>query len=303
MGKTKEVRFLVEFDAKKGELPEGVAVDGDRIYVGMTPTRQIFRLTERGGYELFASLPHTEPGKGLMTGMFVGPGHELYVNLVSTEPAVPGGIYRVPEKGGAGMLFATDPSMLFPNDLKFAADGSLFMTDSSAGSIWRITREGQASLWLNHPLLAGDHTRCFPDQGGFDTGSNGIVLGLDGAVYIANSDQATLVRIPRTAAGDAGEPEIVAGPDCAVLNGADGLVQDSDGTFYTVAHRSNTVVKIVLGKPLQILAEGPPLDFPASIALKRDSAGFRAIITNFAIETGMAHPEQARPGVVSLDLD
>ena len=29
------VRFLAEFDATKGELPEGVAVDGDRICVGM----------------------------------------------------------------------------------------------------------------------------------------------------------------------------------------------------------------------------------------------------------------------------
>ncbi|MFH1122167.1 MAG: hypothetical protein V1758_00745 [Pseudomonadota bacterium] len=303
MSERKDVRFLAEFDAKKGELPEGVALDGDRIYVGMTPTRQVFRLTQGGGYELFASLPQMEPGKGLMTGMFVGPAHELYVNLVSTDPSVPGGVYRVPAGGGAGVLFATDPSMVFPNDLKFDADGSLFMTDSSAGAIWKITPEGQASLWLHHPLLAGDHTRCFPDQGGFDTGSNGIVLGLDGAVYIANSDQATLVRISRTARGEAGEPEIVAGPDCAALNGADGLVQDRDGTFYTVAHRSNTVVKIVLGKPLQILAEGTPLDFPASIALKRDSEGFRAIITNFAIETGMTHPDRARPGVVSLGLD
>ena len=296
-----KIRFLAEFDARKFELPEGIAVDGDRIYAGLTPTRQIVRLTGDGGFVPFASLPETKPGEGLMTGMIVGPGHEIYVNLVSKDPSVPGGIYRVPAGGGSGVLHATDPGMVFPNDLKFDQDGTLYMTDSSAGSIWKVERSGRASLWLHHPLLAGDHTRCFAEQGGFDTGSNGIVLGIDGAVYIANSDQATLVRIPRLEDGRAGEPQIVVGPDCAVLNGADGLAQDRDGTFYLVSHRSNTVVKIT-GNRLRIVAEGPPLDFPASIALMRDATGLKAVVTNFCIESGMADPGNARPGVMALTL-
>jgi hypothetical protein len=201
---------IVAFDPARGQLPEGVATDGNTAYVGMAPIAQIAKVDlTTGAIAPFATLPVPQAGKGFMTGLTVHDGY-LYAALVSFAATPQPGIYRVPlATGGAASLFASSPGMVFPNDAVFDATGELYITDSAAGVIFRAPAAGgQATAWVTDPLLKGQQNACGPGTGaGFDIGANGLVVDAD-AIYAANSDKATLVRVPRTASGP-GAPAVV----------------------------------------------------------------------------------------------
>jgi hypothetical protein len=96
------------------------------------------------------------------------------------------------------------------------------VTDSIAGAVWRIPQGGTAELWIQSPLLQG--TGVFGT--GFPIGANGIAYHR-GSVIVANSEQATLVRIPVRPGGDAGVASVMAGDP--TLFGADGLALGANG--------------------------------------------------------------------------
>src|SRR3984957_14425440 len=140
--------MVAAFDPAAGELPEGVATKDGFAYVGFAPVGEIARVDLRTGSRAhFAKLPKPVPGKGFMTGLAFGPDGLLYAALVSFDPTVQQGIYRVGSTGGDATLFAKDPKMVFPNGLSFDATGKLFVTDSAAGAIFEIARTGAVSPW------------------------------------------------------------------------------------------------------------------------------------------------------------
>jgi DNA-binding beta-propeller fold protein YncE len=142
--------------------------------------------------------------------------------------------------------------------------------------------------------LRGDAKACDGAGPGFAIGANGIVVEPD-AVYVVNLDQATLLRIPRESGGAAGAPEIVAGPDCETLGGADGLVRSPDGSFVVAVNRQNKLVKVASDGRVTTLASGAPLDFPASVAYRGDTL----FTTNFALQSASAGLP-AHPGLVRV---
>lgn len=285
---------IATFDPAKGQLPEGVVVDGDAAYVGMAPLGQIVRVAlSTGATAPFATLPAPEAGKGFMTGLVIHDGY-LYAALVSFVPTVAAGVYRVPlATGGAATLFASNPGMAFPNDLDFDAAGDLYVTDSGAGAIFRAPAAGgQAAAWLTDPLLRGQQGACGAGTGaGFDIGANGMVVEAD-AIYAVNTDKATLIRVPRTA-GAPGTPVIVGAADCANLGGADGLVRAGDH-FLATANRQNKIVRITAtGAATTVVDSG--LDFPATLA----PAGDAWVGTSFAFASASSGGA-ARPALFRL---
>lgn len=110
-----------------------------------------------------------------------------------------------------------------------------------------------------------------------------------------NTDKATLVRIPRDAAGKAGTPTIFAGPDCDMLGGADGLARAPDGSFVVALNRQDKLVRVSAAGAFETIAKGAPLDFPASVAFH----GSDLYVTNFALFTASAG-KLASPALVKL---
>ena len=155
-----------------------------------------------------------------------------------------------------GRTHSTPPA--FPNGLAFDQHGNLFVTDSSLGTIWRIpSRGGAATAWLSSPLLAGD-----PSLSG--TGANGIAF-WHGDVYVANSDQMSIVRVPVSRNGSAGTPRVyVADPS---IGFADGIAFDARGSLYVASSfTSNTLVRIAPDRTIQLLATAADgLDYTASV--------------------------------------
>lgn len=89
------------------------------------------------------------------------------------------------------------------NDLAFAADGTIYLTDSEAGSLWRL-RPGDAA-----PALLG--------EAGALRGANGVAVHAQGAVFVATSTG--IVRVdPATAA-----MQRLDQPDSVVTGAIDGL--------------------------------------------------------------------------------
>jgi sugar lactone lactonase YvrE len=287
--------LVAEFDASAGELPEGLAFSGDAAYVGFAPTGRIARVNvATGRATTFAQLPTPVQNQGFLTGISTSASGDVYAGLASFVPEVQAGIYRISKDGGRASLFAKHASLPFPNGLAFDADGALFVTDSGTGTVFRVDSRGQTEPWASGASLRGDAKACDGAGPGFAIGANGIVVEPE-AVYVVNLDQATLLRIPRESGGEAGAPEIVAGPDCETLGGADGLVRSPDGSFVVAVNRQNKLVKVASDGRVTTLASGAPLDFPASVAYRGDTL----FTTNFALQSASAGLP-AHPGLVRV---
>jgi sugar lactone lactonase YvrE len=287
--------LVAEFDAGAGELPEGLVLTAEAAYVGFAPTGRVARVdVATGRVTTFAQLPAPVPNQGFVTGLAEAASGDLYAGLASFVPEVQPGIYRIAKDSGNVSLFAKDDALPFPNGLAFDADGALFATDSGTGTIFRIDASGHPARWASGPALLGDAKACNGAGPGFAIGANGIVVERE-AVYVVNLDHATLLRIPRQADGTAGAAETVAGPDCEALGGADGLVRAPDGAFVVAINRQNKLVRVTADGRTTTLAEGAPLDFPASVAYRGDAL----FATNFALHNASAGLP-ARPGLVRL---
>lgn len=283
---------VASFDPAQGQLPEGLAVVGDTAYVGFAPTGVVARVDlATGAAQPWGKLPTPPANAGFMTGL-AARGGELFAALVSFTPDVQAGVYRIPATGGDAVLVARDPAMIFPNAIVPDGD-ALLVTDSGSGTIFRITG-GTATPWAQDALLAGAKDACGAGLGpGFDIGANGLVVEPD-AVYAVNTDKATLIRIPRNADGTAGAPAVLAGPDCAALGGADGLVRDGTG-FLVAVNRQDQIARVSATGDVSIYATGDALDFPATLV----RAGERWIGTSFAFAKAIAGTSP-RPGLFAL---
>ena len=290
-----ELQRLASFDPAQGQLPEGLAVIGDTAYVGFAPTGVVARVElATGASQPWGKLPAPVPNKGFLTGL-AARGGEILAALVSFVPEVQAGVYRIPASGGDAVLLASSPAMPFPNAIGVDGD-SLLVTDSGSGTVFRIAG-GAATPWAQDALLAGQENACGPGtSAGFPIGANGLVVEQD-AVYVVNTDKATLIRIPRNADGSAGAPAVLAGPDCAALGGADGLVRDGDG-FLVAVNRQDQIARVTGAGDVSVYARGETLDFPASLT----RAGSRWVGTNFALAKAMAGGSP-QPGLFSLTAD
>jgi sugar lactone lactonase YvrE len=290
--------FIAEFDPAMGELPEGLAVVGTDAYVGFAGLGSIVKVDlTNGTVASFATVPPIPMNEGFMLGIATAANGDVFVGLASFSPNVVAGIYKVTSAGGAATLFASDPGMTFPNGLAFDGAGDLFVTDSASGTIFKVDGgNGNVSTWLAaDPLLVGAKDNCPMAATPFDIGANGIVVtGTD--VYVANTNLASVVKVPVAGGGMAGAAALFAGPDCATLGGADGLALDGDGTLLIALNSLNTISRIATDGTVSSIASGAPLNSPASLAIATVGGQKAAYITNFALFT------MTNPGLLELPL-
>ena len=213
------------------------------------------------------------------------------------RPSPSPGVYRIPAAGGTAVSFASTAGMAFPNGLDFEGN-TLYVTDSSNGTIYEVLANGTTSVWIQDALLVGDQTACGGNGAGFDIGANGIVHDADNR-YVAVTDHGRIVRVPIMGNGSAGTPVPLA-ESCAMLQGIDGLALDRDGTFLAVRNGpSNTMVRVSAdGMTITPEHVGAPLDGPASIVIDAPGGNRRALITNSAFFSGPT----GTPGLVAYDL-
>ena len=309
------ISILASFDAKKGQLPEGLAIDYDKkVFVGMAPTSEVVIVNKTtGAITNYGNGPMIPPNKGFMTGLAFDNQDNLYAAVISLGPEVQAGIYRLPQGGGNGSLFATHQEMMSPNDIILDKKGQQLFVSDVAGSIFKV-QLGNATVtkWISDPSLRGDNDFCPPSMIPLDVGANGIALDRNETnLYVANTDHASILRIPITTNGSAGSPEVIVGPDCTNLNGADGIAIDdkndndsnNDNIIVTV-NKLNKIAQVSLAnRSITILDSNGILDFPASVETDIDERGQQTLyITNFAFLSSQQNNTKPNPALLNTQL-
>jgi sugar lactone lactonase YvrE len=263
-----------------GTLPEGLAVapNGDVYVATFDGSKKIFVFNDNG--RLLRTLTVSASSGALLglgfhphTGAFLaidfGAGKVLNVN---------------PQTGAAsGFITLANPTGSGLNALTFDSAGNVYVSDSFNGAIWKSGASGQLGLttpWVQNALLTTTGDPPF--------GANG--LGFNKAqtiLFVANTGNDTIVQIP-VSGGNPGTPAIFVNS----INGADGLVLDSDDNLWVAANQSDEIVVVdKTGKVLAKLGDfeglvngGTPkgLLFPASPAFSRDRKTL--YVTNLALD-------------------
>ena len=223
----------VAFRLKDSKLiPEGIAFDpkGERFFIGSIAQRKIVVADAKGEARDFSSVSDKlDAVLGLAVDSVRGHLYAVSTNGFeeSAKTARRNAVVRYDLKTGRliGRVAALDAMQL--NDLALAPDGTLYVTDSESGTLFRkkpdektLTRFGEA---------------------GALRGANGIALGGDGTLYVTLS---TGIARVDTATG---EPTRLPQPDTVVTGGIDGLYWH-DGDLLGIQNSTNPgrVVRITL---------------------------------------------------------
>jgi len=257
-----------------GSFAESMAADSHgRLYVSLTKwadsnAGEIWRVLPNGNKTLVATMdigPY-----GMLTGVAVDRCDNVYVmNWDSAyasgeQPALGSGVWRV-GPGHSLTKVLELPAGAFPNGLAFH-DGFAYVTDSSAGSIWRA-RVGDGALtpavvWAHDPLLA-------PADPDYAIGANGIAFRGD-RLFVSVSELGRIVRIPVLRGGSAGAARVIC--ERPELVSADGIACDAFGGIWiavnagsTGASPSGALYRLSRVAGLQKIADDPGwLDYPVT---------------------------------------
>ena len=227
------------FPLAAGNYPEGIAFGKHGILYlanrrddGAHYVSEILAIARDGSVSTLAVLAQLErdgdPGNDGVLGLATDHRGNVYAALVSPDPAAHG-VWRITPDGSRRTRLPGSEGMIFPNALAFDARGSLYVTDSFGGAVWRFPPTGAGAPWVQHELLAP----APEDPYGFPLpGANGIAFVRPNRLYVANTEKGLIAHVPINPDGSAGTPTLLAdGPDLAT---ADGLAADAHGGLHAV---------------------------------------------------------------------
>jgi gluconolactonase len=177
-----------------------------------------------------------------------------------------------------------------PNAIAVDRRGRLYVSDSFAGTITRVAPDGTGKVtWVSDARLTTKGQPPF--------GANGLAFDAAYAhLYVANTGDSLVLRVPVAADGSAGPLEVFArGADLDAatgmaqsLHGADGIAFDAAGNLWVCANQANELQ--VLSPDAELVARyrgsgSGALDFPASLVFR----GRTLYLTNLSLATGAIH--------------
>ncbi len=211
-------------------IPEGIAYDpkGDRFFIGSIAQHKIIVTDKEGNARDFSS-----PADRLdaVLGLTVDAVHLCGASTNGFEASAKN------ERRNAVVCYdlnsgrLTDrfsaPEAMQLNDLAIASDGTLYVTDSESGTLFR-KKPNEKTLTL------------FGETGAL-RGANGIAIGTDGILYVTLSTGVARVDT------STGQPTRLPQPDTVVTGGIDGLYW-YDGDLFGIQNSTNPgrVISIAL---------------------------------------------------------
>ncbi|MFL6530137.1 MAG: SMP-30/gluconolactonase/LRE family protein [Chthoniobacterales bacterium] len=215
-------------------IPEGIAYDAKRkrFFIGSVAQRKIVMSDGKGDARDFSS---SSDKLDCVLGLTVDAAHgQLYA--VSTNGFMEAAktdrrnaVVRYDLESGRLLDRFVAPAAMQLNDLAVARDGTLYVTDSATGTLFR-KKPDEVSLTV------------FGEKGGL-RGANGIALRADGALYVTLSTG--IARVDTST----GEAVRLPQPDTVVTGGIDGLYW-SEGDLLGIQNVTNPgrVIRINLAE-------------------------------------------------------
>ncbi len=300
------------------KFPEGIAADAHgRIYVSTFSFAESFIVKlSQGGHELQRTSDLGVPLLGLafnadgdLFAADFGNGRILKIadGDLSNAPAVYATLPCCDYLPGFPPPFPKNTAS--PNALVFDTDGSLLVSDSFQGEIFRIPVGGcPTPAWCGSSVAKDTKlaTAGFPPFG-----ANGLAL-RGGALYVANTGNDTILRLPLS-----GGPPISVEIWAQSINGADGIAFDQSGRLWVCANQADELVVL---EEIDTTANGDPVKvgkvlfkvgdfeglvgspgaqrpkgflFPASLVI----VGHKVFVTNLALGLTPAGGDEPEEGV------
>ena len=287
-----QAREILRFEP--GVFLESIAADGaGNLYMTKLFTGRVMKLTPSGELSLYADLPvGNKPGlpEGIMC-LVPGDDDAMYASVIA--PGSPHhGVWRIAHSGEAEH-FSRLPDDVIPNGITRDETGNLYVADAGQGGVWHINTDGHATPWYT-----GDLLRRRPYIGVYPP-ANGIQH-WQGALYVANSDRAHIVRLPISGDGKVGAAQVhargVPGDDFAI---------DDDGILYVTTHPYNSVIRVDRAGGRRVIAtlEQGVVGPTAAVFARGASSETRKLYV--ATDGGLYNPlpdRPLRPNVVELTI-
>lgn len=298
------VEVRVEFNEEQGQLPEGIAVDKrGNIFVSLAPLGQLVKIPAGTSEPMpFGQIPGINPASDFgLLGLATDARGNIYAGVQSSNPTA-NGVWVFDRTTGEATRIPGSEGVGFANDVAFDKRGNLYVTDSILGAIWRAPRNGTLEPWLTgDPNLAGNGVL----GAGVPIGANGIEFH-QGVLYVAVTEQFSLVAVPVGPSGSPGSSEVVATFPTALFPGApDGLAIDVHGDVYVALIGQQKIVKVDGSGEITDVFEGDPLDWPSSIAFGTSRGEQKTLYAvNFSIGEGFADPIlRSGPSVTGIGVE
>ncbi|MEX1296229.1 MAG: hypothetical protein AB1Z67_08675 [Candidatus Limnocylindrales bacterium] len=306
-----EAHVVIPFDLEAGEVAEGVAVDLEgNVFTGISGQGRFLKLMKGSDEaEPFFELAGLQEGDFGLTGMALNGDrdqymHGLYAAAVSSNPALNGvhmlDPYGRSDPGNEWWHIEGTERMAMANAIAFDESADhMYVSDSATGQIWRLKLHGfvgyaEPEVWIDDPLLEGTGALPFP----FPVGANGVAV-RDGTVFVAVTEQGTVVGVPILEDGAAGESFVY-----AELPGTspDGIAFDEAGNLYVADPAAHTLWKYEPDGTITAVADvDDGLSGPSSVALWEDEDGLVAYVSNQAI--GPEGTVKHGPSIIAVSVD
>jgi sugar lactone lactonase YvrE len=305
IGASSHVKKIIAF--AEGEYPEGIAFNkqGD-MFVSMRSGD--VRVVRAGSTtpELFGFVPGIDPATDIgVLGLATDARGDVYAGVRSANPQA-NGVWSFDRWTGERSHIAGTEQLGFANDLAFDERGNLYVTDSTTGTIWRITDDRALEAWFTHPSLEGTGALS---PIGRPTGANGIAYH-DGTLYVANSERFSLVAVPITPGGGPGRPSTVivfdpieVSPGVVVPAVADGVALDVHGDIYVTLLSGNAIARVSPDGTAETIASGGLLDHPSRLAFGSASGERETLfVANYSIGEFFGLDTRTEQGVLAIDV-
>ncbi|HKF19282.1 MAG TPA: SMP-30/gluconolactonase/LRE family protein [Candidatus Dormibacteraeota bacterium] len=246
--------------------PEGIAVDPTgNLYAAsfaFAPVANVCVVSPDQRVVDVIPIPAGPAGDAALLGELFEPSQGLYAVDFANGTAPNGRLLRIDPATHAITILAT--GFQAANAIAQDRHRDLFVSDSFAGTITKVAPDGSSSqVWASSSLLT---TKGFPPFG-----ANGVAFDRNERfLYVANTGDSRVLRIPVEADGSAGPIEVFAQGSATtqVLHGADGVMFDVRGNLYVCANQANEVQ--VLDPSAHLIARykgtgANAFDFPASL--------------------------------------
>jgi sugar lactone lactonase YvrE len=252
-----DVREVAHFDVSTPLQPENITLEpGGAADLTFNRSREVGRVGTDGSLTILATLPVSSTGSAIASGIVRLPDGTLYVNYNAGSQS---GIWRISADGRTAVQFIALPDALFLNGLALdLGQDAVYATDSGSGAVWKVSlKTGTASIWAQSAALQPTSSS--------GKGANGIKVH-DGAVYVSNTQQGTLMRISIEAHGAAGPLTTVA----QGVTGIDDFAFTGEGDTVLAAQNAISQASIVYsdGTHQTVLTAADGLSNPTSVAVR-----------------------------------